>query len=1126
MVATRRRTEPAQVSPPAAKKVLPIKRPVTKETKEVDKEGSVKEQKKVKSEKRPKKDAEVKKSVEETEQDEGSRKRILPSRKEAVDVEKKSLSRRSLPPLVAPVEEKKSRIEQKTPVVRKKAGKRKLVTPDSNGVEKGADTADFPMGKRSLPPLVAPVEEKKSRIEQKTPVVRKKAGKRKLVTPDSNGVEKGADTADSPIKSLKATKFKSEQGSFQKEGDMAEEMKQNGNSDRSPVESKLEEEMKQTAKEKPKHEQDEDDWEQFGNSSGDEDEPDRSKLKKKEAKKKVKSSKAASKPSNEDEDGEESSSSSAASDSESESLASAVASSGEEPDTETETEASSAVEDPDDSDASFSPSKATSKQTKRRSGEKGGPSSRPQGGSSKSQGKSRVSSTSKSTKSRESAASKASVKIPPSRPTSSKPLRPWQKVNEQPVVEGDIVVPVRTLRRGERKMAKFRVLAAALAVGKNVEMTQEEASRIVSGMKAKCVTKDDHILPSATSANAENTDNDASSSEDEWEEMVPVETEETKGKHVQVTLKKAEEKDWWGLYLKQEVNKCVRDNWENCHKVNILCYIGHLQYLRKVILEESLIPSLMLTMMPSGYQALVGKPMTLENARKMIKYFHSSFKASGAPITFEPGLCRFDATARYSEMVSRQEFETDADRAVLLFALFVSMECIARICVNTQTIPRKWDAKVLKDVAKMKANSDVTKMNVSSGSSADSSKEKTKSKGTPKKKTDGADHKGKIRNYWVEYWDRKQNKWICVDPLRVTVDDPNSIEENLSKPVVYVLAIDSEGGVREVTARYAADFSHPNFRRNRTDQSWLARTLRKKMIRAEPKRAQLEDVQLRQELVNKPLPATLSEYKNHPLYVLEKDLLKFEGLYPRAEDQKPLGEVRGHKVYPRSTVYTLQSATNWIKMARSVKEGEKAYKVVKARPNLRVPAEEREQKYLDVFGYWQTEPFRRPKGKIPRNDFGNVYMYVPSMCPVGTVHLRLPGLVSIARRLGGLECVPALVGWEFNSCTNFPIIEGAVVLEEDVDKFITEYKRIEATREERENKRREERVFGNWRKLIRGILRLHYVQSKFLATKPKAKGRKKKEVKEETEEQNGVIDRTVMAERQVFTHDDLMNLKR
>ncbi|VDM53557.1 unnamed protein product [Angiostrongylus costaricensis] len=48
-------------------------------------------------------------------------------------------------------------------------------------------------------------------------------------------------------------------------------------------------------------------------------------------------------------------------------------------------------------------------------------------------------------------------------------------------------------------------------------------------------------------------------------------------------------------------------------------------------------------------------------------------------------------------------------------------------------------------------------------------------------------------------------------------------------------------------------------------------------------------------------------------------------------------------------------------MARSVKEGEKPYKVVKARPKLNVPSEQREQRYLDVFGYWQTEPYRPPK---------------------------------------------------------------------------------------------------------------------------------------------------------------------
>ncbi|EYB82400.1 hypothetical protein Y032_0360g3433, partial [Ancylostoma ceylanicum] len=520
----------------------------------------------------------------------------------------------------------------------------------------------------------------------------------------------------------------------------------------------------------------------------------------------------------------------------------------------------------------------------------------------------------------------------------------------------------------------------------------------------------------------------------------------------------------------------------------------------------------------------------------------SLFEPSGAPIKYEAGTCRFDATARLSEMVSQQVFENDADRAVLLFALFNAMECTTRICFNMQPIPRRWDEvkhpriscetllfmvditviqSVIKQLKKMKEG-----CGTSPSESAPSEKQKNK-ESTKRKNQAASDYRGMVRNYWVEYWERKQKRWICVDPLRATVDEPNSIEENVTKPVIYVFAIDNEGGVRDVTARYASDFLRPEFRRSRTEQKWIVDTLKKKIIRANRERSEQEDLHMRQELVNKPLPATLSEYKNHPLYVLEKDLLKFEGIYPKPEDQKPLGEVRGHKVYPRSTVYTLQSENNWIKMARSVKKGEKAYKVVKARPNLRVPAEEREQRYLDVFGYWQTEPFRPPKvenGRIPRNEFGNVYMYQPSMCPIGAVHIRLPGLPSIARRLGGLECVPAVVGWEFNSCSNFPILEGACVLEKDAQLFIDEWKRLEATREERENKKREERVLGNWRKLIRGILRLHYVKSKFGATKEKVKSKKKKESVADKEDNDVVIDRTVMAPRQVFTHDDLMKL--
>lgn len=39
---------------------------------------------------------------------------------------------------------------------------------------------------------------------------------------------------------------------------------------------------------------------------------------------------------------------------------------------------------------------------------------------------------------------------------------------------------------------------------------------------------------------------------------------------IEVTVeveKEPEEKDWWAQYLKQEVNKCIRENWEDAHKV-------------------------------------------------------------------------------------------------------------------------------------------------------------------------------------------------------------------------------------------------------------------------------------------------------------------------------------------------------------------------------------------------------------------------------------------------------------------------------------------------------------------------------------------------------------------------------
>ncbi|VDL76035.1 unnamed protein product [Nippostrongylus brasiliensis] len=847
--------------------------------------------------------------------------------------------------------------------------------------------------RRSLPAMKAPAVEKRLKMDDEMPTSRGSRGKRKRKLP---------------------------------ENDVQDELKIEPKEDETMSEEKVKEEPVET---KPDLDDDvgSGEWENFGNTSdesGDESEPESRKKKTKVKSKKkvtVESKKAQVSPTRrsernvkrksyvmkkDDDEGSLSSSSSSADDSEDKDVSEASLSEAED----SADEASSVTRDSEESDASFIPKASTKKAAKGSTKKSGG------GGGGRGGGKTMAPSKGARRENETITAlneqinkydlgvnhlqargnlERAKVYVPGApaatktvRPFATKPPKPWQKVNE-PVMQGDIVVPPRALRRGEKKMLKFRIFAAALSIGRNFEMNADESERILDQMRAEEIQKRAVQMAPETLDSSAETNEECSSSEDEWEDMLPADPSESQEKQLQVTLQKAEEKDWWALYLRQEVNKCVRENWENAHKMNILCYIAHLQFLKKVILEENLVPSLMLTKMPSGYQSLVGEVITIENAQRILKWYHSAFRASGSPIKFEPGLCRYDATARYSEMVAQQEYENDADRA----------------------------ASVLKDIEKMKKTATPP---------ATAEPSNPKGKGDLKKRkssTGGSDtnYKGVVRNYWVEYWDRKQKRWICVDPLRSSVDDPNSIEENLSKPVVYVLAIDSEGGVREVTARYASDFSRPDFRRRRTEQAWIVSTLKAPMIRANRERALLEDTHMKQELVKKPLPATLSEY------VLEKDLLKFEGIYPRPEEQKPLGEVRGHKVYPRSTVYTLQSANNWIKMARSVKEGEKAYKVVKARPNLKVPAEEREDRFLDVFGYWQTEP-----------------------------------------------------------------MEGACVLEEDAEKFINEWKRLEATREERENKSR---------------------------------SKKKKGVKEEDQKNNAVIDKTVMGTRQVFTHDDLMNLK-
>lgn len=48
-------------------------------------------------------------------------------------------------------------------------------------------------------------------------------------------------------------------------------------------------------------------------------------------------------------------------------------------------------------------------------------------------------------------------------------------------------------------------------------------------------------------------------------------------------------------------------------------------------------------------------------------------------------------------------------------------------------------------------------------------------------------------------------------------------------------------------------------------------------------------------------------------------------------------------------------------MSEELQPGEKPIKIVKARPDHKVPPELRGERTLELYGYWQTEPYVPPK---------------------------------------------------------------------------------------------------------------------------------------------------------------------
>ncbi|PQE30468.1 hypothetical protein CJF32_00010257 [Rutstroemia sp. NJR-2017a WRK4] len=352
-------------------------------------------------------------------------------------------------------------------------------------------------------------------------------------------------------------------------------------------------------------------------------------------------------------------------------------------------------------------------------------------------------------------------------------------------------------------------------------------------------------------------------------------------------------------------------------------------------------------------------------------------------------------------------------------------------------------------------------------------------------------HESPYPIFWVEVLDVAHQKWIPVDPLVTeTIARPRNFEppstdrENLMS---YVIAFSADSAACDVTRRYV---KAPNSKTRKLriectpgGQKWWNRTMRHFSRGWKTDAELIEDGELAALEAREPMPKNVQDFKDHPVYALERHLKRNEvivaeresGRVATGKDNTAPGGKKLENVYRRKDVKIVRSADAWYRLGREVKMGEIPTKVVAARkkPDDFDGDDEggEERAGTNLYTEDQTELYVPPpivNGRVPKNSFGNIDVYVPSMVPSGGAHIPHPE-AALAARLLGIDYAAALTGFAFKGRHGTAVLRGVVVAGEyrEAVEAVVEGFRDEREREEEE--RREERVLGLWRRFLVGL---------------------------------------------------------
>ncbi|PWN18653.1 Rad4-domain-containing protein [Microstroma glucosiphilum] len=337
---------------------------------------------------------------------------------------------------------------------------------------------------------------------------------------------------------------------------------------------------------------------------------------------------------------------------------------------------------------------------------------------------------------------------------------------------------------------------------------------------------------------------------------------------------------------------------------------------------------------------------------------------------------------------------------------------------------------------------------------------------------------------WVEVFSKPFQRWLTVDPIRARLTPTGNrqmepLPQDRTNKLVYVVAFEEDGYARDVTARYTKTL-HSRVSRMRPPPTksggdWWEGVVRAMHRHQRLERDAVEDAELEEAASKEPMPNSVGGFKDHPVFTLERHLRRDEVLHPQVQ----VGTFQGIPVFHRKNVVTLRSARQWYSEGRKVSEGEIAMKWVKSRgytlANKRAEEQARaeggEEPTEGLYARHQTELYRAPPvvdGIVPKNHFGNIDLFVPSMLPEGAAHIPHNGSAKIAKKLN-INYAEAIVGFEFRKHRSMPRMKGIVVPEEAEEMVLDAYWENEQLAAQREVGKQTERALRHWRKLLNAL---------------------------------------------------------